>query len=116
MRCPNASRKKRLGPGGGTPGCRGKLEIVVVTTVTIPLKGWGGRARLDLPSWTDAVPKRIQRSGVRVRPGQLVEAYCARGKGAHLADVRCASCAWSLRRMFDSLQASLCSQRRRTGR
>ena len=96
--CPNRTRKKRLGPGGGALGCRGRLEVHVPAAVIVPLKSWG-RGRDILPRFEDAFPARVRKRGVRIRP-ETIHASYTRQAGA---DVRCSACGWSLNRMVDGL-------------
>lgn len=82
--CPNRRRKKRPHPGGGAPGCKGKLVQVVIIAVTIPVVRW--RTARDFEA---VAPARIKRSGVRVKPETLQVASEERS-----AEISCDSCGW----------------------
>ena len=101
--CPNRTRRSRLGLGGGAVSCQGRLEVVLVCAVSIPLKSMGTAARRAWPLFEDAVSAYVRRHGVRLTPLTLAGAYHAAGAGAHRADIRCDSCGWSLRRLLDSV-------------
>lgn len=101
--CPNRTRRSRLGLGGGTVSCQGRLEVVLIVAVSLPLKGMGKGSRRAWPLFEDVVCASERRRGVRLSPLTLAGAYHASGAGAHRADIRCDSCGWSLRRLLDSV-------------
>jgi hypothetical protein len=102
MLCPNRTRKRRLGHGGGTPGCRGKLAVILTAPVMLPLARWP-RGGAGMPPFESALPARARRRGVRIRPSELALAYQG-------ADIVCQSCQWSLRKLL----AGLKTRRKRT--
>lgn len=97
--CPNRTRKKRLGPGGGSVSCSGRLVVRLLVPVEIPLKGKGNGPP---PTFEEAIPVRYQRHGIRIRPPTLVAAYYAT-QGAKM-DLACDSCDWSYNRVLEALR------------
>lgn len=91
-KCPNARIKRRVGRGGGSPGCTGRLEAVMLVAVAVPFKRWtrGGWQRFE-----DSVPARVTKHGVRVAPETLRAAK---------RDVACPKCGWSMERATAALK------------
>ena len=87
-KCPNRNRK-RVGLGGGQPGCMGRVELVVSVPVVLACK--------RLPRGADGantlMTHRARHSGVRVA-GDVLKRLVDAGK----YDTVCDQCGWSLNR------------------
>lgn len=88
--CPNRTRKKRIGPGGGRVGCRGRLELILSVPLVLPVKGI---PKVNTDSFRSMAHWQARTSGVRIKPDTLAKAYIA-GR-----DIRCSECGWSLVKM-----------------
>lgn len=97
MICPNRTRHKRMGRGGGTPGCRGTLMVLMTVPVMLPLARWPRGGHGGLPPFDGAVPAKRRRHGYRLRPAELAMAY-------QDGDVVCSACGWSLRKLMSGLK------------
>lgn len=89
--CPNRRRLRRAHPGGGAPGCTGRLQLVLLVAVALPA------VRCSM-SFDDAAPAGNRRHGVRI-PAATLRAVAA----TRSTDVRCTGCAWSLRALLTAL-------------
>lgn len=104
--CPNRSRRVRVGPGGGAPGCRGNVQVILLVAVSTPLKSWAkGPQRQDFDI---SLTARTKRSGVRLSPADLAAAF-ALGQW----DIRCDTCDWSYKKVINRARALT---RRKKGR
>ena len=86
--CPNKNRVRADKMGGGEAGCSGRLELVLLVLVTLPLK----RLPRGNDGFSEIVSKRFQTSGKRVDGDALNAAY------RNGSDIVCDSCGWSLKR------------------
>lgn len=93
-KCPNRNRKT-TSAGGGRPGCRGVVEIVVSVPVVLTCK--------RLPKLTDGfkdlVKTSVQKHGVRVSPDAIRKQI-----DQERYDVQCPECGWSLQAAIKKCQ------------
>lgn len=97
-RCPNWTRKKRLGPGGGQTACRGTLTVALKVSVALPCKSMRNPMN---PSET--LRRNVLRRGVRLSAADVVAAYSS----PLSRDIVCGTCGWSLARLQASCRARI---------
>jgi len=101
--CPNRHRHKRPHPGGGTPGCRGRLVAALTVGVVLPLK-----SLRDPDAPERSLRAYTMRHGIRVQPADLVAAW----RSPATRDIRCDSCGFSLNQLHRGLRLSARAARR----
>lgn len=89
-KCPNRKRK-RPGPGGGTPGCDGDLEMIV----TVPLSLGCRRPPKGLEGMLDVLHAKHRHGGRMVSSADIRGAI-----GAGNCDIRCRTCGWSYKSLM----------------
>lgn len=89
--CPNHTRTKRVHPGGGNPGCRGRLQVRMNVALAFPAKSWP-RLVSPLADFQDAVKGYVREHGHRVSGRELLECF-NRGDW----DLFCPTCGFSLK-------------------
>ena len=92
MNCPNRRIKKRVGRGGGSPNCQGRLMLVINAPIVIPAKSTpkGGETVSEA-----VLMARYRNHGIRIRGDELIR-LIERGK----YDVTCSQCDWSMKRLM----------------
>ena len=95
--CPDHTRKKRAHPGGGRPGCRGKLRVKVEVTLDFQAKSWPKLlgAHLDFQRLLTGY---VRKHGKRVSSREIYESVCR-----DQWDLICPECGYSLRRDLQRL-------------
>jgi len=93
VKCPNRTRTKRISKAGGTPGCQGRLEVILTVPIVVPCKS------LQRPYSAEATLTRRALKGARVKPDAILEAFASKAT----SDIRCSLCGWSYRRLMAGL-------------
>ncbi len=89
-KCPN-SRRKTIGPGGGSAGCHGVLLAVFQVPVTVPVKRIPRGGDQSVERMGKVLHAKTVRRGARVEPAEFAKLFVT---GRY--NVFCPTCGWSM--------------------